>query len=472
MLGAGGCGKKEELVIFATARSQGKIRTDEASGVGGFAVFKALYDAEPGPKLALDLGGWTSPLEPEGWFSKGRSCVDCLSAVPYAAAAAGFTDLSLAPKDLQNLAEAAKLPILASNLYLRNNKKPDFLRSWHIVSAGSRKVGVFSLAVNSPANYNSQKHLPGYKLEKATYEAERAIRALRENGAGLVVMLLVVNPAEKADQEFFRGLLAKLPRLDLVITDEPSLKKPFKVNRAWVAPAGLGMSRAARLALRLDAGGRVAGLKYSQPELDPEKYGEEAEMLKVIAGHERALAAHFGRKIGFLNASLPLEEGGAYPAADFAADCMRRWARTNSAIIPLKEPAAGFSSGPVTTGDLYRAFPQDSSVVFVKIRGEDLERALAALRPAELSVSGLRLFLHNGTLERVETETGPLAPGRIYQVAVPDSLTSGRDNPVLYSAAEFANSKRHLRDVMGWCFSLRTAFARPPGGRVMVSGDK
>ncbi len=398
--------------------------------------------------------------------------MDCLNAVPYAAAAAGYTDLSLAPKDLQNLAEASKLPLLASNLYLRNNKKPDFLRSWHIAAAGSRKVGIFALSINSPANFNSQKHLPAYKLEKATYEAERAIRALRENGAGLIVMLLGVNPAEKADQEFFRSLLGKLPRLDLVITDEPSLKKPFKVNRAWVAPAGLGMAHAARLALRLDPSGRVAGLKYSLLKLDPEKYGEEAGMLKVIAGHRQALAAHFGRKIGFLKAALPLEERGAYPAADFAADCMRRWARTNAAIIALKEPAAGFSSGPVTTGDLYRAFPQDSSVVFVKIRGEDLERALAALQPGEISVSGLRLFLNNGALERVETETGPLAPGRIYQVAVPDSLASGRDNPVLYSAAEFANSKRHLRDVLGWCFSLRTAFSGPPGGRVITSGDK
>lgn len=392
--------------------------------------------------------------------------------MPYAAAAAGYTDLSLAPKDLQNLAEASSLPILASNLYLRTNKKPDFLRSWHIVSAGKRKVGVFALAINSPANYNSQKHLPGYKLEKATYEAERAIRALRENGAGIVVMLLGVNPAEKADQEFFRGLLAKLPRLDLVITDEPSLKKPFKVKRARVAPAGLGMTHTARLTLKLDAGGKVVGLKWNLLELDPKKYGEEGEMLKVIAGHRQAQAAHFGRRIGFLKAALPLEEHGLYPAADFAADCMRRWARTSAAIIPLKEPAAGFSSGPVTTGDLYRAFPQDSSVVFVKIRGEDLERALAALRPGEISVSGLRLFLNNGALERVETETGPLAPGRIYQVAVPDSLASGRDNPVLYSAAEFANSKRHLRDVMGWCFSLRAAFSSPAGGRVLTSGDK
>jgi 2',3'-cyclic-nucleotide 2'-phosphodiesterase (5'-nucleotidase family) len=195
-------------------------------------------------------------------------------------------------------------------------------------------------------------------------------------------------------------------------------------------------------------------------------------MLKVIEGHEKALAAHFGRKIGFLGAALPLEDHGVYPAADFAADCIRRWARTSAAIIGIAEPAAGFSSGPVTTGALHRAFPLDSSVVFVKIRGEDLERALAALQPAEISVSGLRLFLNNGALDRVQTENGQLIPGHVYQVAVPDSLASGRDNPVLYSAAEFVNSKRRVRDVMSWCFSLRKPFSAPAGGRIINSEEK
>lgn len=467
LLGAGACGKKEQVVIFATGRTQGRLWEDKAAGVGGFAAFKNLYAAEKSPKLALDLGNWTSP-SPESWFSKGRASLDCLNALPYAAAAPGYEDLALPPADMQKLAQASGMPLLASNLYLKTNKKPDYLRSWHIARAGSRKVGVFSLVINSPANFNAQKHLPGYKLEKATYEAERAIRSLRENGAGLVVMLLAVNPKEKAGHEFFGSLLAGLPRVDLVITDEPTIKKPFKIKKAWVAPAGHGLARVSRLALQLDpATGKLGGLKFSSLKPAPGEHGEDPEMLKVLDGHRKAAAAHFGRRVGFLNAALPLQDHGVYPAADFAADCMRRWARGNAAIIGLKEPAAGFSSGPVTTGDLYRSFPLDSSVVFVKIRGDDLERALAGLQPGEISVSGLRLFLNGGVLEKAEAEGGPLVPGKVYHVAVPDSLVAGRDNPVLSSAMEFANSRRQLREVIGWCFSRQKSFSRPAGGRVI-----
>jgi len=151
---------------------------------------------------------------------------------------------------------------------------------------------------------------------------------------------------------------------------------------------------------------------------------------------------------------------------------MVRWAKTNAAIIGLKEPAAGFSSGTVRVGDLYTSFPLDSSVVFVKIRGDDLERALAGLQPGELSVSGLRLFLKGGVLERAETDSGPLVPGHIYKLAVPDSLVIGRENPLLSSAMEFANSRRHLREVVGWCFSRQKSFSRPAGGRIVRTGDK
>lgn len=474
MLGAGACEKKEQMVIFATGRSQGRLwaqKTPGAYGPSGIAVFKSLYGQEKLPKLAVDTGNWFSAT-PEGWLTRGRSTIACLNAVPYAAAAPGLEDLSLTPQELHKLAESSAMPLLASNLYLKTNKKPPFLSSTRVVEAGGRKVGIFSLLIASPSTPNKPRYLPNYKLEKETYEAQKAIKALRDDGAQLIVMLLGVNPKEKASQDFFHALLEKLPRIDLVITDEPSLKKPFKINRAWVAGAGLEMASAARLVLTLDRAGRLTDLDRESIPLEPGKYAEDPAMLKVIDGFRKSAAAHFSRRVGVLNAALPLEDNGLSPAADFAADCMVRWAKTNAAIIGLKEPAAGFSSGTVTAGDLYTSFPLDSSVVFVKIRGDDLERALAGLQPGEISVSGLRLFLKGGVLERAESGSGPLVPGHIYKLAVPDSLVIGRDNPLLSSAMEFANSRRYLREVVGWCFSRQKSFSRPAGGRIVRTGEK
>lgn len=365
------------------------------------------------------------------------------------------------------------MPLLASNLYLKTNKKPAYLSSSLIAEAGGRKIGFFSLIISSPSSPNNPRYLPNYKLEKETYEAQKAIKALRDGGAQLIVLLLSVNPKERAPQAFFRNLLALLPRIDLVITDEPAIKKPFRTDRAWVAGAGLGLASAARLALKVDrATGRLKDLDWELLRLDAAEYGEDPGMLKVIDGYRKSAAAHFSKRAGFLASALPLSDRDLTPAADFTADCMRRWARTDAAVVGLRETAAGFSSGTVTAGDLYAAFPQDSSVVFVKIRGDDLERALAGLQPGEISVSGLRLFLKDGALERADTGSGPLAPGHIYRLAVPDSLVTGRENPLLSSAMEFANSRQNLREVVRWCFSRQSSFARPAGGRIIRSGDR
>lgn len=378
-------------------------------------------------------------------------------------------DLAIPPNELRKLAETSALPLLASNLYLKNNKKPPFLVSTRLVEAGGIKVGFLSLAINSPASPNAARHLVNYKLEKETYEAEKATRALREAGAALVVALMQINPKETAGQDFYRNFLARLPRIDLVLTDEPALKRPFREKRTWVAPVGLGLTHAGRLGLTLDSDGRIASLKWKRLALSAENFGEDAAVLKITGAHKAAAAAHFARRIGSLAAALPLREGDVSPAADFAADCMRRWARANAAIIGLDEPAAGLPAGDITLGDLHRAFPLDSSVVFVKIRGDDLESALAGLNPAWISVSGLKLYLRGDALRRAEAETGPLVPGRVYHVAVPDSLVAGRDNPVLSNAMEFANSRRPLREVVRWCFSLRSSFSTPAGGRIVRS---
>jgi 2',3'-cyclic-nucleotide 2'-phosphodiesterase (5'-nucleotidase family) len=472
LLGGGACERKDEVVIFATARTQGRLWASQSPDLGGktgggFSVFRRLYDLEKRPKLALYLGDWSSAT-PEGWLTKGRSTIDCLNAVPFGAAAVGFEDLSLQPQELQKLATASKIPLLASNLYLRNNKEPAFLTDNVILPAGSRKIGVFSLAIASAEKPERQQYMPNYKLEKASYEAEKAVKELKEGGAQVIVMLLVMRQNGKADQAFFRALLDKFPQVDLIICDDPSIKKIFRAGRTWITSAGPGLTHASRITLDLEPStGRLTGVEWDKVPLYLEKYGEDPRELKVISTYRKAAADHFARRIGFLADPLPLSFNGTSPVADFAADCMRRWARSNAAIIALSEPAAGFSSGTVTVGDLYSAFPLDSNVVFVKIRGDDLERALSGLPPNGIAVSGLKVFFKDGTLDRTETDSGPLVPSRVYHLAVPDSLVSGRDNPLLSSAMEFANSRRCLREVIGWCFSRQKSVQRPEGDRIV-----
>lgn len=471
-----GCAKNEQAVIFATARTRGRIWPQSAEGTespqtGGFAVIKNLYLRETLPKLIVDSGGWFSST-PEGFLTRGKSTIACMNAVPYSLAAAGMDDLSLPPGELLKLAGTARFPVLASNLYLKTNKKPDELASYKLLRAGKHKIGFFSLIISDPDKPNRAKYLPNFKLEKETYETEKAIKALKNAGAQIIVMLANINPKTSAKPEFYREFLSRVPRIDLIITDDPAIKKPFKANRSWIVRAGLGMEDAAKITLDIEpASGRLAEARWEALPLSVEEYGQAPDIMKMAQTYRAAADAQFSRRIGFLSEAIPLTENGSSPVAEFAADCIQNWAKANAAIVTISEPAAGFSSGPVTVAGLYSAFPLDSSVVFVKIRGDDLESAIAGMPPSEISVSGLKLFLKDGALERVETKTGPLVPAKAYRLAVPDSMVNGREHAVLSNAMEFANSRRHLREIVGWCFSRKKIQSRPEGGRVVRNGQ-
>ena len=156
--------------------------------------------------------------------------------------------------------------------------------------------------------------------------------------------------------------------------------------------------------------------------------------------------------------------------ANYASDCIRAWARTVVSIMPSNEPAGSFLDVNVSLSDLYRAFPKDSSIVFVKIRGENLIEALKSLNPDHFTMSGIKVFYDkDGKFEKAELNNGQLKPDKIYQIAVPDSMINEESRLLLANAAEFANSKHPTRDVMRWCISGKHVF-QPYMARIIKGG--
>ena len=422
---------------------------------------RRVYDLEKNPKLAVDLGNWFSDT-PEGYLTKGAATAACMNAIPYAVSALGPEDLVLSPADLEKLVRASSFTVLASNLYLRNNKKPPFIKSQHIVSAGGIRIGFLAVTVMEPAKANVQRYLPNYKLEKESYEIERSLRSLKEAGARVFVLLLSVNPRKQVARDFYFSFLDKLPRLDLVITDDPGLKKPLRVNKTWVVSAPSRLAAAARIELSFERDtGRLVRIGAGDILLKKDKYGEDKTALETVDRQRAIIKKLFSRHVGRAASDIRKSENSVSPLGDFTADCVKRWARSNAAIINNSVLAGDILKGPVTAGDLYRVLPFDTSVVFVKIRGEDLRYAIEETVAKDISVSGMEVRLRGPAVEQLLIEGLPIKPDHIYRIAVPDSIVNDKDYSLLSSATEFANSRRFLREVLGWCFSRQTVTPKP-----------
>jgi hypothetical protein len=85
----------------------------------------------------------------------------------------------------------------------------------------------------------------------------------------------------------------------------------------------------------------------------------------------------------------------------------------------------------------------------------------------DISVSGLEIRVKGESVDRFLIEGKPVIPNRIYRVAVPDSIVNDKEYALLSSATEFANSRRFLREVIGWCFSSQRTTLKPDGGRII-----
>lgn len=177
----------------------------------------------------------------------------------------------------------------------------------------------------------------------------------------------------------------------------------------------------------------------------------------------------FSKRVGIAASDIRKSEGSGSPLGNFTADCVKRWARTNAAIVNTSVLSGDILKGPVTAGDLYRVLPFDTSVVFVKIRGSDLQRAIEEMAFRDICVSGMEVLMQGPAVERLLIEGSPVKADRIYHIAVPDSIVNDRDYSLLSSATEFANSKRFLREVLGWCFSRRTVTLTPDLNRITRS---
>lgn len=466
------CSKTDKLTIYATARSGGWLwarpepGSQKTAETGGYAVLRKVYDLEKGPKLAVDLGNWFSET-PEGYLTKGAAAAACMNAIPYAVSALGPEDLTLSPADLEKLVRASSFTVLASNLYLRSNKKPAFIKSQQVITAGGTRLGFLAVSVMDPERFNVQRHLPNYKLEKESYEIERALKALKEGGAQVTVLLLGVNPKKPAGKDFHAAFLGKLPRLDLVITDDPGLGKPLRVKKTWVVPAPSRLAAAGRIELSIEPGtGRLTGVRARNLRLEKDKYGEDAGVLETVNRQRAVITKLFSRRVGAAAADILKTEGSASPLGNFTADCVKRWARSDAAIVNNPVLGGDILKGPVTAGDLYRVLPFDTSVVFVKIRGEDLKHAIENVS-RDISVSGMEIRMQGPAVERLSIGGEPVRPDRIYRVAVPDAIVNDKDYSLLSNATEFANSRRFLREVLGWCFSRQAVTPKPDLNRII-----
>jgi 5'-nucleotidase/UDP-sugar diphosphatase len=483
---AAGAPKPLTVKIFHTNDVHGWImaRPDKSGvRVGGAATLKAVIDKEAGPKLILDAGDWWQGT-PEGSLTKGDAVAEVFNAVGYDAVELGNHEFDAGPEAVKDLAGKLNMPVLAANLYGAGGEHVPWVRQRIVVEVGGVKFGVFGLLTSHMDKLEVPEKLKGLTVRREVDEARDQVKALRKEGADVIVAVTHVG-YEQPDKPKFEGdqtLAREVAGIDVIVGGHThtALKTAWRdpLHGTLVVQAGSYLTMVGETTLTLNPKTRrVLSATDQLLELRPDRDGENATVKAIVEKREREVGEAF--KLVVATATADLSRGVANRESglgSWMADCFKDWAGVDAAIMNGGGIRADLPSGPVTLRRLFEVMPFDDTVVKLKMSGALLRAALDHVigAPRIAQIGGMTaeyrpLARRRERLGAVTVGGAPLDEAKVYSVVTLDFLTGSY--PEFGEAASLADTGVLAREVLRLCAQKQGTIAPPPAGRMKALGD-
>ena len=449
---------------------------------GGAAALKALIDREKGPKLVLDAGDWWQGT-PEGSLTKGAAVAEVFNAIGYDAVELGNHEFDAGLPALKDLIGKMGMPVLAANVYGPNGERVPWTRPRVIKEVAGVKFGIFGLVTSHMPKLEVPARLEGLTFRRETDEARDQVKALRKEGADVIIAITHVG-YETPDKPRFEGdqtLAREVAGIDLIVgghTHTP-LKKAWRdpLHGTLVVQAGSYLTRAGVTTLRLNPKTRrVTSSSDELVDLRPED-GEDAGVKAIVARREAELGEAFKLVVATATAGLYRGAGHAESGlGSWMGDCLKDWAGVDAAIMNGGGIRADLPAGPVTLRGLFQVMPFDDTVIKLRMKGsllrEALDHVIGSPRIAQLGGMTAEYRALGRPRQRLGAVTvggAPLDDAKTYSVATLDFLAESY--PEFQAAESLTDTGTLARDVLRRCAEKQKIIAPPAPGRMKALGD-
>ncbi len=429
-------------VLYVTDAHEIAPVVDRHGERGGVARLKTVVDrlGAGGPDALLVFGGDLAGGTLFGGVFRGEPMVDALGRAGVGLATFGQHEFDFGSAHAERLVRRSAFPWITSNLVDEAGRPFAALPTRRLVRVGGLAVGFLGLTddlgTTTPDRAVRQTDLVG--------AAAREAAALRREGADAIVVLT------QAGFEVNRRLLAEVPEVDAVLTEEES--ETVSVVR-WIggrpiaAPNG-NLGSVVELTLERSDGRVSASVALHAVDVS---VSPDEELSKLEARLMERLARELAAPAGAL--ARPLDETGSHeretPLGNLVADAFRQGTGADVALVPGSSLRAPLPAGPLSMRNVMAVLPFGNRVATVEVAGADLravlERSLAAVgrrTGSLLHLSGMTLEADLGApagrrLLAVRVADAPLRDDATYRVAVSSFLAAGGDGQ-----AELAAGRR------------------------------
>ncbi|MBI5245158.1 MAG: bifunctional metallophosphatase/5'-nucleotidase [Elusimicrobia bacterium] len=451
---------------------------------GAPALANALkrYSAPGIPALFFDSGDWYQGT-PEGSLTRGKAMVDVFNALKYDALTIGNHDFDGGEDNLKQLIAGLGMPVLGSNvLQEADGRRVPYLKPFIVKEVAGVKVGVFALLTSLMPTLGFPKDFQGLVAADEVEWGKKTVAEIKAAGADVVILLSHAGFSYASPSRFIddKAIAAQVPGIDVILGghSHTALKEPFRdtINGTLIAQAGGNLTRVGRILLEIDPSAkkvvRSEGRLY---DLWVDELGEDADVLKVVRKQQKESGGVMDLVIGASSASMGRANSGESLIGDWASDCMRKYTKTQVALINSSGLRGDISPGPVKYRDVFNMIPFDNRVVTLNMTGAQIREALDVSFSGEhgiLQVSGLSLTCDPAAprgrrVREAAVGDKALRDAQTYSVTAPDFLAVGGLGMSSFTrGTDKAFMPVLMRDVLEWCVREYSPVQAPAMGRI------
>lgn len=463
------CAKEQKVLTFYhTNDIEGFFWARNNPGIdnkpaGGMAVLKNFLDNQEKPFLLFDSGN-TFAATPEGQLGKMQNAVFMMNMLGYTAATLSPQDLSLGIDAIMPALQAAKFPIIVSNLKAANGSELKNIKSFEIIDFEDIKIGIVGLMPSSTLKKDQRN--ANIKIEDEIRTLQKILPILQEKGAQIIVLLSSIGYDLQGDKTTIdeKTLAEEFPQINLILGGNSNISplEPQEISGVYIARSKENLESVQETTLILDKNNKINRIESNPILLEEEIFGQNSQMLEIINPLRQTISKSQSNKITTLEESLETSLKQPSTLGYYSAQCIKTWGKTEIGLLNSDVFITGLHKGTISQADLQDAIPYDDRVMFIKMRGDDLKNALETTlqnpnnwpQTAGLEVTYDLNAPKGSKIKSIKVNKIPLKNEQIYSISATDHIMAGGfGNDEFLNMYEFKNTDRTLRDILRWCLS-------------------
>lgn len=424
---------------------------EEHKSYGGLPALKKLLSNKQEPFLLFDSGNLFSVTR-EGQIAKLTGTLKLLSNLPYTAITLSAEDFKFGAEDMKTALKDNKIPIVISNLKTKDGNIPQGIKSNMIFNFEGLKIGV--LGVLSKNDFDNLVRSSGFKAEDEIETLKVQIENLKKEEVDLIILLSSLGFDRQDKSISDKMLLDELTDINILLGI--GNRENADIAKVIIDQAKANLQQVSLIDLTLNKNKQISSYNTKDILLDISILGEEDNLLTEVNVLKQQVAKTRTKHITKLDTYLE-SDGQDSALGLYTAACLRKWGKTVIGLMNLEALGEGLPQGDVTEEDLYKSFPFDDRVMFVKMYGANLIQALEnnLISGHQAALSGIKIsYDKENKIKKVLINGQEIQKKQLYDIAMPDHLISNAPGyEEFLNMYEFKNTDRTVRDIVTWCLN-------------------